>query len=180
VTLGDEGYPLTFLVTPGELLYPAEALAAVPPLSSFFLILRSVEPEPFEGLDVLAGAALAPLSGLLTACGFADVPLVAPWDLPVSAGFRMARGLFADEDLPMLRMSGASPVPLLSFRSMTRFPSSGWTEIFVPAGLRLRFRLVRLILVRPLRESPRSALREMPGSLRWSLRMTVRARDWYG
>jgi hypothetical protein len=121
----------------------------------------------------------APLSGLLTVCGFADVPAALPWDGPAASGFRIVRGLV--EDVPRasrpIRLSGVSPVERSSFRSMTRFPSSGWTEIFVPAGLRLRFLLVKLILVRPLRESPLREFREIPGSLSWSRRTTVRARD---
>jgi hypothetical protein len=165
---------LTFRVTLGELLYPAEAVPAVPPLGSFFRILRSDEPDP---LEVLAGAALAPLSGLLTLRGLAAVALVVPWDLPGSEGFRMVRGPLAEEDPPIFRLFGVRTVPLLSLRRMTRFPLKGWTEIFVPAGLRLGLRFVRLILVRPLRESPRRALREMPGSLSWFLRMTVKALD---
>jgi hypothetical protein len=64
---------------------------------------------------------------------------------------------------------------------MTRLPSRGWTEIFVPAGLRLRLRLVKLILLFKLfSESPRSALAAMCGSLRCSRRTTVRARESFG
>ena len=159
----------------GSLMYPAEAPEAVPGLSSFLRILRSVEPE------VLAGADFSPLSGLLTLCGLAAVPRAVPWDLPGSSGFRIARGPVEVDDPPIvsrpIRLSWVSPVERSSFRRRTLFPSRGWTEIFVPAGLSLRLWLVRLILFRLLRASPLSALREMPGSLRWSLRTTVRARD---
>jgi len=167
--------PAAVLETDGELLYPLTALEAVSALPSFFRILPVAVPEPLDGLAVL----VEPLSGLLTVCGLADFPAVWPWDLPAASGFRIVRGLVGD--VPMasrpIRLSWVSPVERSSFRSRTRFPPSGWTEIFVPAGLRLRFRLVRLILVRLLRESPLRAFREIPGSLRWSRRTTVRARE---
>jgi hypothetical protein len=170
--------PAAVLETDGELLYPPtalEALGAVSALPSFFRILGAAEPEPLDGLDVLA----EPLSGLLTVCGLADVPAGRPWDLPAVSGFRIVRGLVGDVPIASrpIPLSWVSPVERSSLRRRTRFPSSGWTEIFVPAGLRLRFRLVRLILVRLLRESPLRAFREMPGSLRWFLLTTVRARD---
>jgi len=170
--------PAAVLETDGELLYPfmaLDALEAVSALPSFFRILPSPVPEPLAGPDDL----VEPLSGLLTVCGLADVPAAWPWALPVASGFRIVRGLVGDVPRASrpIRLSWVNPVERSSFRSRTRFPSSGWTEIFVPAGLRLRFRLVRLILVRPLRESPLRAFREIPGSLRWSRRTTVRARD---
>jgi hypothetical protein len=58
---------MAFRPTLEGLLYPDEALADVAAPPSFFLILRSDVPEPLDGLEPLAGAALAePLSGLLT------------------------------------------------------------------------------------------------------------------
>jgi hypothetical protein len=167
--------PAVVLVTAGELLYPSATDGAVSALPSFFRILRSAEPDVLAGPDDL----VEPLSGLLTVCGFAEVPAAGPWGLPVASGFRIVRGLVGEvprESRP-IRLSWVSPVERSSFRSMTRFPASGWTEIFVPAGLMLMFGLVRLILVRPFRESPLRAFREIPGSLSWSRRTTVRARD---
>jgi hypothetical protein len=58
---------------------------------------------------------------------------------------------------------------------MTRLPSSFWTDILEPVGLRLRLWFVRLILFRLFRASPLSAAWEMWGSLSWSRRTTVRA-----
>ena len=87
--------PAAVLETVGELLYPStalEALEAVSALPSFFRILRSAEPDPLDGLDVLA----EPLSGLLTVCGLAEVLAVWPWDLSVASGFRIVRGLAGD------------------------------------------------------------------------------------
>jgi hypothetical protein len=167
--------PAVGFETAGELSYPLTAFEAGPALPSFFRILRSPEPELLAGPEDL----VEPLSGLLIVCGFADVPDDWPWDLPVTSGFRIVRGLVGDVPRASrpIRLSWVSPVERSSFRSRTLFPSSGWTEIFVPAGLRLMLRLVRLILVRPLRESPLRAFREIPGSLSWSRRTTVRARD---
>jgi len=67
-----------------------------------------------------------------------------------------------------------------SLRRRTRFPSSGWTEILVPAGRMSRLRLARLILSKPARLSPRRALAETLGALRLSLRMTVKAEEPWG
>lgn len=117
---------------------------------------------------------LPPVDGLLTVA-----PVVLPF-VPVAgaSGLRMARG----PDVPPTveptprRVSRERPVvPLL--RSMTRPPFRGSTEIFVPAGLRLSVGLLRLILFRLLRASPRNALAAMCGSLRCSRRTTVSARE---
>lgn len=147
----------------GSLRYPTAELAAVAGLSSFLRMLRPPEPA------VLAVPDFVPLSGLLTLCGLAAVPCVLPCVLVGSSGFRMARGPVALDDPPtgwrLIRASRSRPPDLLSFRRRTLLPSRGWTEIFVPAGLRLRFWLVRLIRVKPLSESPLRALAEMWGSL---------------
>jgi len=122
----------------------------------------------------------SPLDGLLTLWGLVAVPLVVPLVFAGESGPRMARGPVAPDVRPRasrpIRPSLVSPVapPL---RSMTRLPFRGSTEIFVPAGLRLRLRLVRLILFRPFSASPRRALAAICGSLRCSRRTTVRARD---
>ena len=89
---------MTLRLTLGELVYPDEALADVAGAPSFFLILRSDVPEPLDGLEPLAGAALVdPLSGLLTLWGLAAGPLDSPLEAPVSDGLRMARGLDPEE-----------------------------------------------------------------------------------
>lgn len=116
-----------------------------------------------------------PLSGLLTLAGLAVVPPFepCPW-LPEAgaSGLRMARGPVVPVVPAGLAVPEAVPPPARanpvdrSLRSMTRLPLIGSTEIFVPAGRKLRLRLVRLILVRPLSWSPRRALAEMCGSLR--------------
>ena len=51
---------MTVLATDGSLLYPAVVLGADAGAPSFLRILRSPDPD-----DVLAGADLLPLSGLL-------------------------------------------------------------------------------------------------------------------
>jgi hypothetical protein len=142
-------------------------------------MLRLPEPDDL----VVPEEDFSPRVGLFTLWGLAAVPRLVPWVFAGASGFRMARGL-ADVAFPgvpplatrPVRPSRASPVAP-SFRSMTRLPSRGWTEIFVPAGLRLRLRLVRVIPFRPFRESPLSALAERWGSLRCSRRTTVRARE---
>lgn len=78
--------------TEAELLYPLTALEAGPALPSFFRILRTPELVVLAGPDDL----VALLAGLLTACGFADVPDAWPWDLPATSGFRIVRGLVGD------------------------------------------------------------------------------------
>jgi hypothetical protein len=126
---------------------------------------------PAPELEDLGEAAFfsPPPEGLLTLCGLAAVPLDFSSVLPGLSGFRIARG--SDEfavppvDGRLIRRSWVSPLPRLSFRRRTRLPSSGWTDIFDPAGLRLRLRFVRLILVKLLRESPRRAFRAICGSL---------------
>lgn len=139
---------------------------------------------PPELEDLGEAAFFSPPEGLLTLCGLAAVPLDFPSVLPGLSGFRIARG--PDEFVPppeaglLIRRSCASPLPRLSFRRRTRLPSSGWTEIFEPAGLRLRLWCVRLIRFRLLRESPRRAFRAICGSLSWSRRTTVRARECCG
>jgi hypothetical protein len=122
-----------------------------------------------------------PLSGLRALCGLAVVPVLAPCPLPVEedgvSGLRMARGPDVPGVVAVDRPPARSKPVVPLFRSMTRLPLIGWTVILVPAGRRLSVRLVRLIRFRPLSASPRRALAAMCGSLRWSRRTTVRARD---
>jgi len=100
-------------------------------------MLRPLEPD-----DLVVPEDFSPRVGLFTLWGLAA--LLVPWVVAGASGFRMVRGLVdvAFPGVPPLarrpdRPSRASPaVP--SFRSITRLPSRGWTEIFVPAGLRLR------------------------------------------
>lgn len=134
--------------------------------SSFFF--WTLLPPELEDLGEAAFFSPPP-EGLLTLCGLAAVPPPFSSDFPGLSGFRIARGSdeFAapPEDGRLIRRSCASPLPRLSFRRRTRLPSSGWTEIFEPAGLRLRLRFVRLILFKLLRESPRRAFCAICGSL---------------
>jgi len=153
-------------VTDGSLRYDAVAPPPAAGASSFFFWTL-----PAPELDALGEAAFfsPPPEGLLTLCGLAAVPPPFASDLPGLSGFRIARGSdeFAvpPEDGRLTRRSCVSPFPRLSFRRRTRLPSSGWTEIFEPAGLRLRLRFVRLILFKLLRESPRRAFWAICGSL---------------
>src|SRR5512139_2165265 len=111
-------------------------------------MLRAPEPA-----DLPVEPDFCPVEGLLMLCGLAAVPRPAAGDLPGLSGFRIARGPVEDVGPPvavpgrLMRRSVVSPVPLPLFRRRTRPPSIGWTEIFVPAGLRVRLRLVRLILL---------------------------------
>jgi hypothetical protein len=102
-------------------------------------MLRPLDPD-----DLVVPEDFSPRVGLFTLWGLAAVPRVAPWVFAGASGFRMVRGLVevAVPGVPPLarrpdRPSRASPA-VRSFLSMTRLPSRGWTEIFVPAGLRLR------------------------------------------
>jgi hypothetical protein len=150
----------------GSLRYDAVAPPPAAGDSSFFF--WTLLPPELEDLGEEAFFSPPP-EGLLTLCGLVAVPPAFPWDFPGLSGLRMARGpdefAAAPEDGRLTRLSWASPPPRLSFRRRTRLPSSGWTEIFEPAGLRLRLRLVRLILFRLLRASPRRAFCAICGSL---------------
>lgn len=130
--------------------------------------MRMVRPPEPEDLPVEPD--FFPLEGLLTLCGLAVVPLPVPADLPGSSGLRMARGPVEFAGPPvavpgrLMRRSEVSPDPPPLFRRRTRPPSIGCTEIFVPAGLRVRLLLVRLILLMLLSASPLRAFRAMCGS----------------
>jgi hypothetical protein len=137
--------------TDGSLLYPTDELAAVAGSPSF---LRMLRPLVLEGL---AEPAFSPRSPLFTLG-------LAPW-VPVGAsGLRIARGPVEVADpgpvRRSIRASRSRPV-VRSLRSITRPLSSGWTEIFVPAGRTLGLWFARFILFRLLSESPRRALAAM-------------------
>jgi hypothetical protein len=144
----------------GSLRYPAAELADVAGLPSFLRTVPPLLPEVLacpEDFD--------PEEGLLTLWGLAVARPACPWVFVGVSGLRTARGPPEPPTASRPRPSRANPVDP-SFRRRTRLPSSGWTEIFVPAGLRFGALLVMLIRFRLLSESPRSALAAMCGSLR--------------
>jgi hypothetical protein len=150
----------------GSLRYAAVAPPPAAGDSSFFF--WTLLPPELEDLGEEAFFSPPP-EGLLTLLGLAAVPPDFSEAFPGLSGLRIARGpdefVAALEDGRLTRLSCVSPPPRPSFRRRTRLPSSGWTEIFEPAGLRLRLWFVRLILFRLLRESPRRAFCAICGSL---------------
>jgi len=64
-----------------------------------------------------------------------------------------------EDTVPSLRVC---PEP--SLRRITFLPEIGWTNVLPPTGLRLRLLLVRVMAVRPVRDSPLRATLETFGA----------------